>query len=63
MVEAQVEELISLVQRSIDRVCHYCISILLIEISISYPIHVHNYEYHIHGCSYFQIHDDLYMLG
>ena len=32
MVEAQVEDLVSLVRRSADRVCHYCISDLLIEI-------------------------------
>ena len=32
MVEAQVEDLVSLVHRSAGRVCHYCISDLLIEI-------------------------------
>ena len=35
---------------------------LLIEIPISCPIHVHKYEYCIHGCIYFLIHDCLYML-
>ena len=33
MVEAQVEDSVSLVRRSADIVCHYCISDLLIEIS------------------------------
>ena len=32
MVEAQVEDLVSLVRRSANRVCHYSISNLLIEI-------------------------------
>ena len=32
VVEAQVEESVSLVHRSADKVCHYCISDLLIEI-------------------------------
>ena len=36
MVEAQVEDSVSLVRRSPDRVCHYCISVLLIE--ISFPV-------------------------
>ena len=36
MVEAQVEDLVSSVHRSANRVCHYCISDLLIE--ISFPI-------------------------
>ena len=57
MVEAQVEDSVSLVRKSVDRVCHYCISDLLIEISISCPIHVHKYEYCIHGCIYLIIHD------
>ena len=34
MVEAQVEESVSLVCRSADRICHYYISDLLIEISV-----------------------------
>ena len=62
VVDAQVEDSVSLVWRSSDIVCHYCISALLIEISISCPIHVHKYEYCIHGCIYFLIHDCLYML-
>ena len=62
MVEAQVEDSVSPVRRSADRVCHYCISILLIEISISCPIHVHKYEYCNHGCIYLLIHGLLYML-
>ena len=33
MVEAQVEDSVSLVRKSDDRVFHYCISDLLIEIS------------------------------
>ena len=33
MVEARVEDSVSPVRRSADRVCHYCISDLLIEIS------------------------------
>ena len=37
VMEAQVEDSVSLVRRSADRVCHYCISVLLIEISISCP--------------------------
>ena len=56
VVETQVEDLVSPIRRSVDRVCHYCISVLLIEISISYPIHVHKYEYCIHGCICFLIH-------
>ena len=32
VVEAQVEDSVSLVRRSADRVCHYCISDLLIQI-------------------------------
>ena len=36
MVDTQVEDLVSLVSRSVDRVCHYCISNLLIE--MSFPI-------------------------
>ena len=40
-MEAHVEHLVSLVHRSADRFCHYCIFDLLIETSISYPIHVH----------------------
>ena len=32
VVEAQVEDSVSLVRRSADRFCHYCISDLLIEI-------------------------------
>ena len=32
MVESQVEDSVYLVCRSVDRVCHYCISDLLIEI-------------------------------
>ena len=48
-----MEDSVSWVRRSSNRGCHYCIPILLIEISISCPIHVHNYEYCIHGCSYF----------
>ena len=62
MVEAQVEDLVSPVRRSADRVCHYYIFDLLIETSISCPIHVHKYEYCIHGFIYFPIHDCLYML-
>ena len=62
MVEAQVEDSVSRVQRSAIRGCHYCISVLLIEISISRPIYVHNYEYFVHGCIYLIIHDDLFML-
>ena len=41
MVEAQVEDSVSPVRRSANRVCHYCISDLLIEIFISCTIHVH----------------------
>ena len=33
VVEAQVQDSVSPVRRSADRVCHYCISDLLIEIS------------------------------
>ena len=33
MVEAQVEDSFSPVRRSVNRVCHYCIYDLLIEIS------------------------------
>ena len=36
-----VEDSVSPVHRSADRVCHYCISDLLIEISFLCPIHVH----------------------
>ena len=36
VVEAQVEESVSPVRRSADRVCDYCISVLLIE--ISFPV-------------------------
>ena len=36
VVEAQVEDSVSLVHRSVDIVCHYCISVLLIE--ISFPV-------------------------
>ena len=36
VVEAQVEDSVSPVRRSADRVCHYCISNLLIE--ISFPV-------------------------
>ena len=57
VVEAQVEDLASPVRKSADRVCHYYISHLLIEISISYPIDVHTYEYCVHGCIYLLIHD------
>ena len=32
VVEAHVEDLVSPIRRSVDRVCHYCISDLLIEI-------------------------------
>ena len=32
-MDAQVEHSVSPIRRSVDRVCHYCISILLIEIS------------------------------
>ena len=60
VVDAQVENSVSMVWRSSDRVCHYCIFVLLIEISISCPIHVHKYEYCIHGCIYLLIHDYLY---
>ena len=56
VVDAQVEDSISLVWRISDIVCHYCIFVLLIEISISCPIHVHKYEYCIDGCIYFLIH-------
>ena len=52
VVEARVEDSVSLVCISVDRVCHYCIYDLLIEISISSPIYVHKYEYCIHGCIY-----------
>ena len=62
VVEAQVEDLVSSVHISANRVCHYCISDLLIEISISCPIHVHKYEYCVHGCIYLLIHGLLYML-
>ena len=55
MLEAQSKDLISWVRRSGDRGCHYCISILLIEISISCPIHVRKYEYCIHGYVYLLI--------
>ena len=34
MVEAQVEDSVSPFRRSVDRVCHYCIVVLLIEISL-----------------------------
>ena len=36
VVGAQVEDSVSLVHRSVNRVCHYCISVLLIE--ISFPV-------------------------
>ena len=36
VLEAQVEDSVSSVRTSVDRVCHYCISVLLIE--ISFPI-------------------------
>ena len=36
VVEAQVGDLVSLVRRSADKVCHYCIFDLLIE--ISFPV-------------------------
>ena len=36
MVEAQLEDSVSPVRRSVDKVCHYCICDLLIE--ISFPI-------------------------
>ena len=36
VVEAQVEDSVSSVRRSANKVCHYCISNLLIE--ISFPI-------------------------
>ena len=32
VVESQVKDSVSPVRRSADRVCHYCISVLLIEI-------------------------------
>ena len=32
VVEAQVEDSVSPIRRSVDRVCHYCVSDLLIEI-------------------------------
>ena len=62
VVEAKVEDFVSQVRRSVGWGCHYCIYVLLIEISISCPIHVHKYEYCIHRCIYFLIHDWLYML-
>ena len=36
VVEAQVEDSVSPVCKSVDKVCHYCISDLLIE--ISFPV-------------------------
>ena len=36
VVEAQVEDSVSSVRRSANRVCHYCICVLLIE--ISFPV-------------------------
>ena len=36
MLDTQVEDLVSLFRRSAERVCHYCISDLLIE--ISFPV-------------------------
>ena len=63
MVEAQVEESVSLFQRGADRVCHCYLCLLLIEISISRPLHVYDYEYFIHGCSYIFLYMlDLYII-
>ena len=63
MVEAQVEDSVSLFRRGDDRVCHYYLYSLLIEIFISRPLHVYYYEYFIHGCGYILLYMlDLHML-
>ena len=59
MVEDQLEELASPFRRGANRVCQCSLCLLLIEISISHPLHVYDYEYFIHGCSYIC----LYMMG
>ena len=41
MVEAQVEDSVSLVRRSADRGCHYFISNFINRNIFSYPIYVH----------------------
>ena len=40
----------------------FYLCLLLIEMSISCPLHVYKYEYFVHGCIYLLIHDGLYML-
>ena len=51
VVEAWVEDSNSPIRKSADKVCHYCISDLLIEISFFCPIHVHfECKYWIHWC-------------
>ena len=50
-----VEDLVSSFWRCADKVCHCSIYVLLIEISISCSIHVHKYDYCIHGCIYLPI--------
>ena len=45
VMEAQVEDSVSAVRRSADKVCHYCISHLLIEISFPIQLCAIEYEY------------------
>ena len=45
MVEAQVEDSDSPFQRGVDIVCLRYLYLLLIETSISRPLHVYDYEY------------------
>ena len=46
MVEAQVDDLGSPFREGADIVYHYYLCSLLIEISISHPLHVYDYEYY-----------------
>ena len=56
-----MEDSVSLFRLGADRVCHYSLYLLLIEISISRPLHVYNYEYFVHGCSYIYLYMMVYI--
>jgi len=63
VVEAEVEDSVSLFRRGANIVYHCYLYSLLIEIFISRPLHVYESEYFIHGCScIFLYMFDLYML-